>query len=84
MFCFALQFSASTVKDAMHVSGSTWPQNLAVRSVIVFNSTPSGFAQCNRSHQHPEGWHVPQQLFHLRFCKDLHAAVVPPPTAVQA
>eukprot|EP00983_Pelagomonas_calceolata_P038182 1136701-Pelagomonas_calceolata.AAC.1 len=24
------------------VSGSTWPQHLAVRSMIVFDSTPSG------------------------------------------
>eukprot|EP00983_Pelagomonas_calceolata_P070620 1150858-Pelagomonas_calceolata.AAC.4 len=37
------------------VIGSTRLQNLAVRSVCVFNSTPSGYAQCNRAHQHPEG-----------------------------
>eukprot|EP00983_Pelagomonas_calceolata_P039226 1137083-Pelagomonas_calceolata.AAC.1 len=86
------------------VSGSSWPQNLAVGSGIAFNSTPSGNKLVgihNRmGMEYTSKFNgtlvVKSQLFKLVKVMlnvtgptntqedDLHGAVMPPPTAVQA
>eukprot|EP00983_Pelagomonas_calceolata_P041590 1138148-Pelagomonas_calceolata.AAC.2 len=86
-----LHHEATEQKELMRtwrIAGSTRFQNLAVRSMIVFNSTPSGSKLVGISNRmgmkFARKWHVGGQVPLFYWLRDLYAATVPSPTVAQA